>query len=419
MLMKKLFSRIASNSLARDSAIVFAGSMAANIGSYIYHLLMGRLLGPAGYGELSSLFSLLYIFTVPLVVGQTVLVKFISGFKAHGEVGQAKSLFLSVTKLCIVICIIGLPLVLLCSPLVTSFLHLSSTALLTLIYLLFAFSLLTVATASMIQGYQKFFWFSIFSAGAIIIKVILSIPFVQWGVLGVLVAATIASVIMYLLYFLPLRFVLTSKSKPTNLTKREAVTFAVPTLLTLLGTTSIYSTDIILVRHYFAANEAGFYAALAILGKIIFYASSSVALVLFPVLSEQTAKGAASKKLITSAIGAVAIVSLGLALLYFLFPDMIVSLLFGNAYRGAGVLLGLFGSFIALYSVGYIISTICLALGKTGIWIVPASCALIQIVAITIFHGSISTVIVLNIAVSVLLVVGTLGYYLARAYEKI
>jgi O-antigen/teichoic acid export membrane protein len=412
MKLKQLVRKIFSHSLARDSAIVFAGSMAANVGAYIYHFLMGRLLGPAGYGELSSLVSILYIFTVPLMVSQTVLVKFISGFKAHGEVGQAKSLFVSVTRLGIIISLVGFPLILVCSPLVTSFLHLSSTTLFFLVYLQFVFSLLTVATASMIQGYQKFVWFSIFSASAVLIKLVLSVPLASWGVFGVLVAAAVSCVILYILYYIPLRFILRVKSKPTNLTKREAITFAVPTLLTLLGVTSIYSTDIILVRHYFPAGDAGLYAALAILGKTIFYASSSVALVLFPVLSEQVAKGKASKKIIGSAIGAVAFVSFGLAFVYFLFPNFIVSMLFGNAYSQAGSLLGLFALFIAFYSVGYIISTICLAIGKTGIWIVPTVCAITQIAAIVLFHGSIGTVIMVNIAVSVLLAVGTLGYYL-------
>ena len=203
----------------------------------------------------------------------------------------------------------------------------------------------------MIQGYQKFLWYSIFTAGAILIKVVLSIPFVRWGVLGVLAAATIASIIVYLLYFFPLRFILTAKSKPINLTKREAFVFAVPTLLTLLGLTSIYSTDIILVRHFFPASQAGLYAALAILGKIIFYASSAVSLVLFPVVSERVAKGIASKKLIGSAITAVAIASFALAVLYFIFPDFIIGMLFGNAYKGASTLLGMFGTFIAYFQL--------------------------------------------------------------------
>jgi O-antigen/teichoic acid export membrane protein len=417
--MKKLLSKFLSNSLARDSAIVFTGSMAANVGAYIYHLLMGRLLGPAGYGELSSLISLLYIFTIPLIVSQTVLVKFISGFKAHGEVGQAKSLFVSITKFCIVISLLGIPLILICSPIITSFLHLSSTVLFFLVYIQFIFSLLSIVMVSLMQGYQKFIWFSVFSVGAILIKLVFSVPLASLGVFGVLLAAAISCVVLYILYFIPVRFILQAKYKPTNLTKREAITFAVPTLMTLLSTTSIYSTDIILVRHFFSASDAGLYAALAILGKIIFYASASIALVLFPVLSEQAAKGHASNKLIVSAVGIVTLASFGLALLYFIFPDFIVSMLFGSAYRGAGVLLGLFGLFIAFYSVGYVISTMCLAIGRTGIWIVPTLCAVAQIVAITIFHGSIYAVIWINVATCGFLVFGGLVYYAVNSYEKI
>ena len=417
--MKGFIKKLSSHALARDSAIVFAGSMVGNVGSYVYHLLMGRLLGPAGYGELSSLFSILYIFLTPLVVAQTVLVKFVSGFKAHGSTGQSKSLFVSVTKASVIICLLGLPVVLLISPQITSFLHLSSTTLFVMIYLLFVFSLLSIATASMLQGYQQFIWFSGFAAGAIILKVVLSVPLAHYGISGVLLAAIITSIVTYILYFLPLKFVIKAKSKPTNLTKRDTFKFAVPTLLTLLGITSLFSTDIILVRHFFGAKEAGVYAALAILGKVIYYASSAITLVTFPVLSEQTAKGNVSQKLIVSAVGGVALVSTAITALYFLFPNIIVRLLFGNAYVGAGALLGLFGIFIALFSVGNIISMISLAIGKTEIWVIPIVCAILQIVGIVLVHSSITTVIILNIGIAFILALGSLLYYVSTSHEKV
>ena len=417
--MKGLMRKITSHSLARNSAIVFAGSMAANVGAYAYHLIMGRLLGPVGYGELSSLFSILYIFTVPLIVAQTVLVKFISGFKARGAVGQAKSLFWTVTKLFALICLIGLPVALVAAPRITSFLHLSSPVLFILIYLSFVIALLTIVPSSMLQGYQRFVWVSVFGAGAIMIKVLLSVPLTVWGVYGVLLAATITGVLTYVLYFYPLRFVLTAKREKSRISKRDAFRFALPTLLTLLGITSIYSTDIILVRHFFSATDAGVYAAIAILGKVIFYASSAVSLVLFPVLSERTAIGGATKKLTASAVAGVAVISVGLTVLYFLFPTLIVRLLFGNAYLGAGGFLGMFGIFITFFSVGNIITTACLALGRTGVWFVPVVCAVFQIIGITLWHGSITAVISLNIATCVLLVVGTGAYYLKVTYAKI
>lgn len=412
MRIKGFISNIFSHSLAKNSMIVLIGAIAANVLSYAYHLVMGRVLGPSGYGELSALLSLLYIVTVPLLVAQTVLVKFVSGFKAHGELGQAKSLFIKTTKLFVIASIIGFPIVLILGPSITAFLRLSSPTLVLLLYALLVVSLLTVATGGMISGYQKFIWVSVMGALAILMKLLVSIPLVAWSVQGMMLAAVIAGVIVYGLYFIPIRFLLSVRAKPTRLSPRDAFGFAVPTLLVQLGITSLYSTDIILVRHFFNAHDAGLYAALAILGKIIFYASSAASIVLFPVVSERFAKGDSTKKLVLGSVGAVTMASLGLTLVYFLFPGQIVRLLFGNAYAGAGALLGMFGIFIALFSVGNIVSLACLATGKTGVWLAPFLCALLQIVAIVLFHPSVSSVIALNIGMSVIFVLGSGGYYL-------
>lgn len=402
------------DSLAASSIIVFAGSMATNFGAYVYHLLMGRLLGPEKYGELSSLLSLLYIFTVPLLVAQTVLVKFISGFKAHGEIGKVKSLFVSVTKVFLLVGFIGFPIAFITDGWVTAFLHLSRSTLFFLIYLLFVFSLLSIAIVGVLQGLQKFIWLVAVGAGGIVLKIAFSVPSVAWGVWGVVWAAVLASIGIYLLSFIPLRFLFRAKSKKTDLTRRWIFAYAAPTFLTLLGITSLYSTDIILIRHFFSGQPAGLYAALAVLGKIIFYASSAVGMVLFPVLSERFAKGDSTRKLVLGATGAVSLISFGLTLLYFLFPDTIVGLLFGSAYAQAGSLLGMFGIFIALFSVGNIVSLASLATEKTAVWVVPFVCATVQIIGIALFHGSIRDVILLNIGISALFAAGSGGYYLWR-----
>lgn len=183
--MKKITSLIqkfAADGLARNSAIVFTGTMIANVLSYLYHLIMGRFLGPSGYGELSSLLSLVYIFTVPLLVAQTVLVKFISGFKAHGDMGQSKQLFVQATKVFIIVSLVGVPLILIAAPYISSFLHLPSLTLMILLYVLLIVSLLTVAPVSLLTGYQKFVWISALGATGVLIKLLISIPFVLLGV---------------------------------------------------------------------------------------------------------------------------------------------------------------------------------------------------------------------------------------------
>ncbi len=412
MRIKNFRNKLSNNSLALNSIIVFAGTMVTNVGAYLYHLLMGRMLGPSGYGELSSLLSIFYIFNVPLLVGQTVLVKFISGFKAEGKIGQAKSLFLLVTKIFLIIAVLGLPAAFISDGWVVAFLHLSRPLLFLLIYLLFAFSLLSIVIVSTLQGYQKFIWMVLVGVGGIGLKLLISIPFVAWGVYGVLWAAVLASIGIYMTSFIPLRFLFQVVSKPVTLSKKRVFSYFIPTFLTLLGITSLYSTDIILVRHFFSGETAGLYAALGILGKIIFYASSAIGIVLFPVLSERFAKKNSTNKLIISSLGVVSFISMGITLVYFLFPDFIVQALFGKAYTGAGALLGLFGIFITLFSIGNILSLACLAIENTGVWVAPFVCALLQIVGITLFHENIRTVILINIFICSLFVLGSGGYFL-------
>ena len=418
--MKNLFKRITSHSLAKDSVIVMAGSMVANIGAYLYHLVMGRLLGPSGYGELSSLLSIFYIFTVPLNVGTIVLVKFISSMKAHGELGQVRTLFVKVTKACLVGSIVFLPVIIFASPFISSFLHIQSTILFILVYSIFVISLVTVIATSALQGYQKFLWVSMFGAGSIILKLLVSIPAVRFGVYGALCTMDGSSLVMYLLYFLPLRFIFQVKeASALTITPREAIRYAVPSLFIILGMTSLYSTDVILVRHFFPGYEAGLYASLAVLGKIIFYASSAIAVVIFPVLSERTAKGEKGTKLIFIALAGVTAVSIAITLLYVAFPQFIIRMFFGSSYIQAAPLLGLFGIFLMLYSMGNMLTMIFMALGKVKMWFIPVLCAFVQILGIIIYHSSLTSVILVNAASCLILVLSLLGYYIKQNYEKV
>ena len=90
--MNTLKNKLFAHPLFKNSAIVLAGSMGANVAGWLYHVFVGRILGTQAYGELAALLALFYILNVPSTVIQTVLVKFFSLLKARNEHGQAKRL---------------------------------------------------------------------------------------------------------------------------------------------------------------------------------------------------------------------------------------------------------------------------------------------------------------------------------------
>lgn len=141
--MKKLFSsprELFLNPVIRNSIIVFGGTMFTNFGAYLYHLIVGRIMGPERYGEFAALFSLLFIISVPSQVVQLVLTKYFSIFKATNNTSQARALLFSTLKLFVTAGIIGFVIFLPVIPYLQNFLHVLRWESLLYIYLIFVTS---------------------------------------------------------------------------------------------------------------------------------------------------------------------------------------------------------------------------------------------------------------------------------------
>ena len=82
MKLKKILN---NNSLLAGSAVMIFGSLGVNAINYFYHIVMGRLLGPADYGELISLYAILYIISVAPMSTSYAIVKEISRAKNKKE----------------------------------------------------------------------------------------------------------------------------------------------------------------------------------------------------------------------------------------------------------------------------------------------------------------------------------------------
>ena len=64
---------------------MIGGSMFVNATNYVYHVLMGRILGPVDYGVLASVFALLYIVSIVPMSTSVAIAKFVSSAKDKKE----------------------------------------------------------------------------------------------------------------------------------------------------------------------------------------------------------------------------------------------------------------------------------------------------------------------------------------------
>lgn len=415
--MRKRIRKIISHPLISGSAIIVIGSTIGNLFNYIFNLGMGRLLTASEYGILASLISIISIFLVFSSTVNTVFSKFSASY-----VGQKKEELIGVLieRGNIVVGVISLIIItsiILVGAQISEFLHIKEVVLVNLIAVILFFSFLSSVTNGVLQGTLKFTSSSIIYISHSVLKVIIGIGLVIMGfkVLGAVLGMFFSVGIGYLLSFVPLRSYFNNKDKNKliipNL-NRELSVYAVPVFLSGLGITMLTSIDIILVKHFFKDVMAGQYAALSLIGRVIFFAILPIASVFFSLIAQKKERkeNLSGTILLTAVI--VGIPSILAALLYFFFPQLVLNMFFpAKIYASLAPYLGPFSIFIILYTFAYFLNSYYLSIGETKVYIFSVSAAILEIIFIVFFHQNIPQIITGLITISFLLLVSLLLYY--------
>jgi O-antigen/teichoic acid export membrane protein len=394
---------LTSHTVVKNSLIVLIGSVSGNILAYIYHLLVGRILGPAQYGELGALISMFYILNVPSGVIQTGLTKYFAVLKARGAAGQAKTLLYHSIKILLLAGFSGLILILVFQHPVAAYLNIANSLILVMLYLVFYIYLIYVPITSLYSGYQRFTEQTLVINLSSVVRIIFGVIAAYYGVLYSVVANALSNAATIILSLWPLKNVFREKSVPLSLSKKRVYAYALPMTLAMLGVTSLYSVDVVLVKHFFSSFDAGIYTALSVLGKIIFFASFAITSVMFPTIAERKEKGQDYSGLFWNGAGIVAAISVVVTAGYFIFPELTVKLLFGKSYDSAVQYIGRFGIFLSLVTLATYFVQCFLAAGKTMIAMFVSAAAIFQILLIYQFHNTLDQVINVNITITFIL----------------
>jgi len=409
-----------NNFLLKGSLIVFLGSMAANAGAYVFHLLMGRMLGPENYGLLESLLSFFYWLGVPASVLAIMVVKYVSQNKGCSkEVSEIVSLFFKKTS---AVGLVVLFLFCVSYPFLKTLFKINSFSLILGLGIAFYLSLLSTVLSSSLQGIMEFFRLSTASVLGSFFRLIFSVAavWIGWKIGGVIWALAFSNLVLFWVVWKMLQGKISlnfSQKSEIDLVK-GIKKFGLAAFFSSLSLTSFFTVDIILARYFLTPLEAGKYAALSIFGKIIFFASNSVVAVMFPMISERYAQGKNYRKILILSFLLVAGISTAIMGIYFFFPNLMVQLLYGQEYLSIIPNLLPFAVFASLYSLGYLWVNFYLSISETKIVFLTLSIAFLQIIFIFFHHQSITEIIVVNIFSMILLLAGLLSYYFKIKKEK-
>ncbi|PIU02401.1 hypothetical protein COT66_00375 [Candidatus Shapirobacteria bacterium CG09_land_8_20_14_0_10_49_15] len=400
--MRKKLVRLAGNKLIAGSLVMFSGTMVANVGNYIYHLLMGRMLGPVGYGELQSVISVAYLLFIFISALALTTTKFIAGLKGRGDQAGIRWLFAVLNRKVLLAASVVLILTILGSPLAKNFLHLHSTLPIIFAGLLFLISALSSVNRAILQGLLRFKQIvqshiseTAFKVAAAVILVSLG-----WAVDGATLALVLASLVGLWTAFRFLKPLRHGRSSQPDLNKKIFLQYGLPVFFFNLSFTSLFTNDIILVKHFFPAYEAGLYASLAVLGKIIFFATGAIPNVMFPMIVHRRSQGKKIKHLLLASLALLSIIAAAAVLVYWLFPKLMVRLLFGSDYLAIAPLLVWMAIFMSLYSLSYLLTSFSLSIEKTKVVFFGVAAALLQVTLIALFHQQLLQVVWISIGIT-------------------
>lgn len=401
---------IRNKNFLKDNFMLFIGVFLLNVLGYFFHFYVGRKLGPSDYGVFGSLLSLIYIIAMPLNAIQTSITKFVSSFKVKNEHEKISYLLVQSLKKITIIGIGIFILFLALSPFIAKFLKINSLTPLFVLSIFLFFSLLIPIVRGVLQGLQRFKLLSVsyilegvFKLGTGVLLIIAG-----FGVSGAIGGFSLSYLFAFIFTFYFLIKYLKGKKEKFN--SKEIYKYSFPVLIILLSLTGIYTIDLILVKHFLDSISAGYYAALSLLGKVMFFGTLSISMVMFSKSSESFLTDKNHKKILYKSLILVSLFSLGVTLFYFLFPVFTINLLFGAEYYAISGLLGWFGVFMGIFSLVYVIAFYNASINRISFVYILLAFNLIEAVLITLFHENLSQIVFILLGLVSILFISLLFY---------
>jgi len=219
-----------------------------------------------------------------------------------------------------------------------------------------------------------------------------------YGVLGAVGAISAAVLAAYL--FPPLGTELKAQTEAGN---PASFGEGIQAIVFFVGQVIICNIDVLLVKHFFAPDVAGLYAAVALVGRLLYFASWSVISAMFPVSAAEAKDEGPHMTIVPLSI--VATLSVAFILTLSLFPHLIIHTVFGVEFHQGEPLLPLYAAATGLYSLSVVLMAYEMSrrIANTG-WLQLIFSGVL-VLAIGAFHTTLREVIVVQIVLmSVMLI---------------
>ncbi|MDP4009663.1 MAG: hypothetical protein Q8P53_01625 [Candidatus Shapirobacteria bacterium] len=371
--------------------IALFGNMIAAILNYLFHFLSGKILSVNNFGQLESFIGLFAITSVltgaigPVIINQIT----------HNSPKKISSIILFFQNKLIAMSFVLTLILSIGYPVFNSILKNENF----FIYLLFLIQIISsfylIFYQSILQAQFKIFTFLLLGIFFSLSKIFFIFIFFHLGFsdivsnlslsLSYAFTAIISAIIIN-------RQLSKNTAKQFSVSLKKLASFSFLSLVTNFFLTIIINQDTIIARYFLSESSAGSYAAISLVSKIIFFFSTAILIVYYPLFNQNDNKRHLNKLLLTGMMFIV-LVCAGFVLIYSLYPSLILSLLFGTKFIAAANMLPLLSIFMFFLSIFYFLIQFLLSQQNSSSAFVSGITVLTQTILILFYHQSLTNII--------------------------
>ena len=388
-----------------------------NGGNYLYNLILGRYLGPEKFADAAILITFLLVLSFVAMTFQLVTAKFSVLFE-----GTVFENFISkmLKNSIIVGILLGLFVIIFSSQLQTFFKTTTST-----MFVVFGlgipFYFLMSVNRGVFQGKKELTSLSITYQGEMISRLLITFLLLYFVNLESSILIAIGIFISFIIALFPFKIKIFPFFKSINLdaTEKKLVkNFFIITAFYELTQIIINNSDILLVKHYFNAVDAGLYASLALIGRVVYFIAWMFVMLLLPTVIQLKKEGKPTVPILLKYVGYIAVIATIIILTCLFFPNQIIFLLFGNDYISIAPLLWKYALATGIFAVSNIFAYYYLSLDKYVPVVLSGLFGMLQVFCIVFYHDSLMEVVHVQIAAMVLLLIMQLTFFFLSSLKE-
>lgn len=374
-----------------------------NVSNFLFHIVVSRLLGPAHYGAVGAILSILSLMAVPVSAAQLAVTQAVIG---HINNGQSFSLSGLIWRAFFVGFFAMLAFAAL-TPTIDGFLHISSRMPLYLVGAWIPLATVGAVLQGALIGEYRFraVGFAVFVGGGPI-RLLFGAGMVAagFGVSGAIVATIFAQAFSTGSLLFSVRQKVRSQPHGSVVrTTRRDMTLSIASIGSY---TALIGVDTFLARHFFSATGAGQYAAGAIAAHVALFVPGAIVAVAFPHWVSGEGTGVSSRRAFMQALKFTALLGILTASTLTVLSSLVVHLLFGSSYTGAIAIVGLLA--IASAVIGILSLFVYFHLARRSlVALTPWLGVALAIVLISLRHQTMTSVATIMLIVSLLTLLAT------------